>query len=109
MGAVDGIFVLEKAVVPPSVVPVGPRLPKGPPPVAGFAPKRPPPGTFPLVVPVIVPAPKSGGGALGAPVFAPVPPPNNPPPVEVVLPPPPSPAANEPKVDPDGPCVPVFC
>lgn len=94
--------------MPPSVVPVEPRLPKGPPPIAGFAPKKPPPGALPLGVPVIGPPPKSGGGALGAPVFVPVPPPNNPPPVEVVLPPPPSPAANEPKVDPDDPCVPVF-
>lgn len=111
------VGVLALAVVPPSVVPVAePRLPKRPP-VAGFMPKKAPPGAFPpevpVAAPVAVPPPKSEGGAVGAPV--PPLPLNSPPPVEVVVLPPPSPVANEPKVDPDGPwvpwvpCVPVFC
>ena len=105
VGAVVGVFVLA-VVVLPHVVPVEPRLLKGPP-VAGFMAKSPPPGAFPPVAPVVVPPPlKSAGGVLEAPV---VPPPNNPPPVEVMLPPPPIPVANEPKVDPDVRCVPVFC
>lgn len=111
VGAAVGIFAL--AVVPPgvptSVVPVEPRLPKRPLPVAGLMPKRLPLGAFPPIVPVIGPPPKREGGALEVPVVVPVPPPNNPLPAEVVLFPPPCPVANGPKEDPDDPCVPVFC
>lgn len=105
VGAAVDVFAL--AGVPPSVVPVGPKLPKRPP-VAGFVPNDPPPGGYPLVVPVVPPL-KSEGGMLEVPAVVPAPPLNKPPPVEVVLPPLPSPAVNEPNVDPDVPCVPVFC